>query len=109
MDETLPISLEDATTLFLRSLGVLIINAWANVMSVIIALPTILSFFVIRQYYIKTAREIKRLEGVMRNGPKYIFLILIFPSENFNRILYSLTIVTLQIVTHTQKVSLFLP
>ena len=66
MDEMLPISLEDATTLFLRSLGVIVINAMANWFSAIIALPTIISFYLIRQYYIRTAREVKRLEGVLR-------------------------------------------
>ena len=66
MDEMLPISLEDATTLFLRSLGVMVINAWANWFSAIIALPTIISFYLIRQYYIHTAREVKRLDGVLR-------------------------------------------
>ena len=66
MDEMLPISLEDATTLFLRSLGVMVINAWANWFSAIIALPTIISFYLIRQYYIRTAREVKRLDGVLR-------------------------------------------
>ena len=66
MDEMLPISLEDATTLFLRSLGVMVINAWANWFSAIIALPTIFSFYLIRQYYIHTAREVKRLDGVLR-------------------------------------------
>ena len=61
---------EDAITLFARTLGVLIINAWANWFSVAIAIPTIASFFFIRQYYIKTARDVKRLDGVMRS-PMY--------------------------------------
>ena len=59
MDELLPIALEDALTLFLRSLGVMIINAWANWISVAIALPTIVLFIWLRQYYLKTAREVK--------------------------------------------------
>lgn len=70
MDELLPIALEDAITLFARTIGVLIINAWANWFSVAIAIPTIVSFILIRQYYIKTARDVKRLDGVMRS-PMY--------------------------------------
>ena len=67
MDELLPVSLEGATTLFLRSIGVIIINAWANWISVLIALPTMISFYLLRQYYIYTAREVKRLDGVLRS------------------------------------------
>ena len=67
MDELLPVAFEDALTLFSQTLGVLIINAWANWFSVAIAVPTFVSFFMIRQYYIKTARDVKRLDGVMRS------------------------------------------
>ena len=70
MDELLPVALEDAITLFARTIGVLIINAWANWFSVAIAIPTIISFILLRQYYIKTARDVKRLDGVMRS-PMY--------------------------------------
>ena len=67
MDELLPVALEDALTLFLRSLGIMIINAWANWISVGVAIPTIILFIWLRQYYLKTAREVKRLDGIMRS------------------------------------------
>ena len=70
MDELLPVALEDAITLFLRALGVMIINSVANWFSVLIAIPTILVFIWLRQYYLKTAREVKRLDGIMRS-PMY--------------------------------------
>ena len=67
MDELLPISLEDSVTLFMRSLGVMVINAWANWFSIAVALPTIAVFILLRQYYLHTAREVKRLDGVLRS------------------------------------------
>ena len=70
MDELLPVALEDAITLFLRALGVMIINSVANWFSALIAIPTILVFIWLRQYYLKTAREVKRLDGIMRS-PMY--------------------------------------
>ena len=94
MDELLPVALEDAISLFLRALGVMIINSVANwfrcvlrkksdrkcspwtvkifqsIFSVLIAIPTIIIFIWLRQYYLKTAREVKRLDGIMRS-PMY--------------------------------------
>jgi len=35
--------------------------------SVIIAFPTIALFYLLRQYYLRTAREVKRLDGVLRS------------------------------------------
>ena len=70
MDELLPVALEDAISLFLRALGVMIINSVANWFSVLIAIPTIIVFIWLRQYYLKTAREVKRLDGIMRS-PMY--------------------------------------
>ena len=49
MDELLPVALEDAISLFLRALGVMIINSVANWFSVLIAIPTSIVFIWWRQ------------------------------------------------------------
>jgi ATP-binding cassette subfamily C (CFTR/MRP) protein 4 len=63
----MPNTLNETISVFLTLIGLLILSIWANWLSVILAVPLIFFLVWLRNYYLKTAREIKRLDGVLRS------------------------------------------
>jgi len=59
--------MDDTLTIFLTVIGSFVLSIWANWLSAILAIPMIGFLIWLRSYYLKTAREIKRLDGVLRS------------------------------------------
>ena len=66
-DEFLPLTMDDTVTIFLTVIGSFTLSIWANWLSAVLAVPMIAFLVWLRSYYLKTAREIKRLDGVLRS------------------------------------------
>ncbi|KAL9972704.1 hypothetical protein ACROYT_G019064 [Oculina patagonica] len=73
MDDLLPYTYYDYTRLMLMAFAVLLLNVVFMPYLLAAAVPTVLLFLFIRHYYLKSAREIKRLEA-MNRSPLYSHL-----------------------------------
>ncbi|KAK7478989.1 hypothetical protein BaRGS_00029750 [Batillaria attramentaria] len=73
MDDNLPITFFDFVQCFLLILGIVLVAGFVNPWVFIPTCPIILVFIWIRQYYLSTARSIKRLEGTTRS-PVFSYL-----------------------------------
>lgn len=67
MDDLLPYTYYDYCRLMVLSYAVLLLNVAAMPYLLAAAIPIIALFLFIRHYYLKTSREIKRLEAMNRN------------------------------------------
>ncbi|XP_064615565.1 LOW QUALITY PROTEIN: ATP-binding cassette sub-family C member 4-like [Liolophura sinensis] len=67
MDDNLPITFFDFLQCFLLILGIVIVAGVVNPWVFIPIIPLSIAFVAIRHYYIKTSRNIKRLEGTTRS------------------------------------------
>ena len=67
MDAKLPDSLEESLTTCSVFLGVVIMGLWSNWFSIILVLPMLVGLYYLRSYYLKTAREVKRFDSIMRS------------------------------------------
>jgi ABC-type multidrug transport system fused ATPase/permease subunit len=70
MDDLLPIQLSFSVINCLNVLGVLVLGTIVNVWIVFAVIPIVILFFYITLYYMKTARELKRMEAI-RCSPVY--------------------------------------
>ena len=64
LDDLLPIVLLEFIEMFVRFIFILITAVVANPWLVIAAVAVILALFLFRWYYLKTARDVKRLEAI---------------------------------------------
>ncbi|XP_060582248.1 ATP-binding cassette sub-family C member 4-like isoform X3 [Ruditapes philippinarum] len=67
MDDILPITFFDFIQCGLLILGIVIVAGVVNPWVFIIVVPLIVMFIIVRRYYIRTSRHIKRLEGTTRS------------------------------------------
>ncbi|XP_053404593.1 ATP-binding cassette sub-family C member 4-like isoform X3 [Mercenaria mercenaria] len=67
MDDLLPITFFDFVQCSLLILGIVIVAGVVNPWVFIIVVPLIVLFVIVRRYYIRTSRHIKRLEGTTRS------------------------------------------
>lgn len=67
MDDLLPLVFLDALQLMLFCAGAVILPSILNPWVVVAALPMAVFFFLIGQYYLKTSRELRRLEAMNRS------------------------------------------
>lgn len=67
VDDLLPWTLLDCASAAVHSLGVVLLVSSINVWLYVLLVPLIGAFMLIRSFYIKTAREVKRIEGVARS------------------------------------------
>ena len=67
VDAKLPDSLEESLTTCSVFLGVVIMGLWSNWFSIILVLPMLVGLYYLRNYYLKTAREVKRFDSIMRS------------------------------------------
>lgn len=66
MDENLPAAFIDVVEIFLVMIGVIVIVVLSNLYVVIPSILLILSLWLIRGFYIKTARDVKRIEAISK-------------------------------------------
>lgn len=59
--------MDDTVTIFLTVIGSFVLSIWANWLSAVLAVPMIAFLVWLRSYYLKTAREVKRLDGILRS------------------------------------------
>nr|XP_039268765.1 multidrug resistance-associated protein 4-like [Styela clava] len=67
IDDLLPLTFFDFLYIFGLIASILILAIIVNFMVAVITLPLVVVFFWLRQYYLKTSRDIKRLEGSTRS------------------------------------------
>ncbi|XP_064639147.1 ATP-binding cassette sub-family C member 4-like isoform X1 [Lineus longissimus] len=67
MDEFLPSTLSDFLQCFLLGLGIILVAGIVNPWVFIPCVPLAILFVMLRQYYMKSSRDIKRLEAVTRS------------------------------------------
>uniref|UniRef100_A0A3P9JMH4 Cystic fibrosis transmembrane conductance regulator n=1 Tax=Oryzias latipes TaxID=8090 RepID=A0A3P9JMH4_ORYLA len=67
LDSLLPLTFVDFVQVFLQILGVVAVAASVIPWILIPVLPLLLVFIFLRRYFLKTSREIKRLEGTTRS------------------------------------------
>ncbi|CAH3112435.1 unnamed protein product [Porites lobata] len=67
MDDLLPYAFYDYTRLMVSSFAILLLNVATMPYLLAAAIPIVAFFLFIRNYYLKSAREIKRLEAMNRN------------------------------------------
>lgn len=53
-------------------LGILLLVAVNNPITFVIVIPVVAVFWYLRHYYMKTSREVKRIEGVSKSYGSYI-------------------------------------
>jgi len=70
VDDMLPFTSMDAVSIGLSVLGILTVVGFANIFTVLISIPLLFICLYLRRYYIKTARQLKRIEGSLRS-PMY--------------------------------------
>ena len=63
----MPNTLDDTITIFLQTMGTFALSIYANWLSAVLAVPLVFILVWLRGYYLKTAREIKRLDGIQRS------------------------------------------
>ena len=66
MDELLPAAFFDALSIFLLMGGTIIIVIITNYYVIVPAIALLTSLVLIRRFYIKTARHVKRIEAVSK-------------------------------------------
>lgn len=64
MDDMLPMTLVDFVSITALVLSIVILICVVNWWVVLAVLPLVLYFFRVRSYYLRTAREVKRIEAV---------------------------------------------
>ncbi len=64
LDDLLPIVILEFIEMFMRFIFILITAVVANPWLIIAAVAVILALFLFRWYYLKTARDVKRLEAI---------------------------------------------
>ncbi|XP_064455602.1 ATP-binding cassette sub-family C member 4-like [Ornithodoros turicata] len=67
IDDLLPVTGLDITFIFLNLLGVLVVVAVISPWIIIPTLILFVIFYFLRRFYMRTARDVKRLEGVTRS------------------------------------------
>ncbi|XP_071820242.1 ATP-binding cassette sub-family C member 4-like [Apostichopus japonicus] len=67
MDDQLPLTFFDMLQLLLQIIGVVILNAVINYFTLILILPLLLLFLILRRYSVNATRPVKRLDGVARS------------------------------------------
>lgn len=67
MDDLLPLVFLDALQLILFCIGAIVLPSILNPWVVVAALPMAVMFFFIGKYYLKTSRELRRLEAMNRS------------------------------------------
>ncbi|CAL8127080.1 unnamed protein product [Orchesella dallaii] len=67
MDDILPICFFDTVEIFLNVIGILVIVGLVNPILLAPAAVLFLIFYFLRRFYLRTARSVKRLEGVARS------------------------------------------
>ena len=67
IDSMFPFTLNDTVDITLTLIGSFSISIWANWFSAIIAVPMICMLIWLRSYYLRTAREVKRLDSILRS------------------------------------------
>ena len=73
LDELLPSTLLDTVSGLVLCGSTIVLVSAVNPWMVLVSIPVATAFVLIRRYYIRTAREVKRLEGVLRS-PVYAHL-----------------------------------
>lgn len=66
MDENLPAAFIDVIEIFLLMIGVIVIVVLSNVYVVVPSILFMISLWLIRGFYIKTARDVKRVEAICK-------------------------------------------
>ena len=64
MDELLPPAFFDALSIFLLSIGVIVIVVVSNYLLIVPTVLLVLALWLMRRFYIRTARDVKRIESV---------------------------------------------
>ncbi|CAL4094228.1 unnamed protein product, partial [Meganyctiphanes norvegica] len=67
IDELLPITIFDVVTVILNFLGIIGVIAYLNIWVMVPTMLLAIIFVYIRRFYLSTARDIKRLEGITRS------------------------------------------
>jgi len=67
LDEVLPTVMLDVVQIFLTLLGIIIVICITNPYYLILTLALAIIFYYIREFYLKTSRDVKRLEAVARS------------------------------------------
>ncbi|XP_078483709.1 ATP-binding cassette sub-family C member 4 [Ciona intestinalis] len=67
IDELLPQTFMDFIYIFCMIFSILILSVTINYFVIVIVIPLSIYFIWLRQYYIKTSRDIKRMEGASRS------------------------------------------
>jgi len=73
MDDDLPYSFVVMTINFFYFFGVLVLTAIVNYWLIIAVIPTLTVFFLLCRYYLKPARDLSRLEAILRS-PIYAYI-----------------------------------
>jgi ATP-binding cassette subfamily C (CFTR/MRP) protein 4 len=66
MDESLPSVCFDVMTIFLVMLGVIIVVILSNYYVIIPSTLLVIALWIIRRFYIRTARDVKRIEAISK-------------------------------------------
>ncbi|KMZ04219.1 probable multidrug resistance-associated protein lethal(2)03659 [Drosophila simulans] len=67
LDEVLPSVMLDVVQIFLTLLGIIVVICITNPYYLILTLALAIIFYYIREFYLKTSRDVKRLEAVARS------------------------------------------
>ncbi|XP_028401399.1 multidrug resistance-associated protein 4-like [Dendronephthya gigantea] len=67
MDDLLPATFYEATQLVVLAVAIILLSVTSQPYLLIGAIPVVIIFVWLRQYYVKTAREIKRIESLNRS------------------------------------------
>ncbi|KAH8232361.1 hypothetical protein KR032_004783 [Drosophila birchii] len=67
VDEVLPTVMLDVVQIFLTLLGIIVVICITNPYYLILTLALAIIFYYIREFYLKTSRDVKRLEAVARS------------------------------------------
>jgi len=67
VDELLPPAMADAITIFMNMGGAIVIVIMSNYFLAIPAIALLISLFFIRRFFIRTARDLKRIEALSKS------------------------------------------
>ncbi|CAM4855736.1 unnamed protein product [Rotaria socialis] len=73
IDELLPVTLFDALQLLLMTLGTLVVIGIVNPWALLILIPLLPAFWWYRRFYLRSSRQIKRLESITRSPVYALF------------------------------------
>jgi ATP-binding cassette subfamily C (CFTR/MRP) protein 4 len=73
IDETLPFVLFDAIQILLMAVGAVIILCIVNVWITILLIPVVPIFWMLRRYYMRSGRQLKRLQSISRSPVYALF------------------------------------